>query len=319
MQSIIKDYLLKEVPKKRGLLTIEWFAVAYIAFTCILILIFNSRIHNAGGMLLLRGSSLFLLCLGYFIYQKYTIRLALMLRVGFQISLLTFWYPDLYEISRIFPNLDHVFASLEQSVFGCQPAILFSEKCPSPLLSECFHMGYFFYFPMVATVLAYYYFAKHDCFEKAGTIILGSFFVYYIVFLFLPVAGPQYYFNVIGMDSAAAGNFPAVGHWFDSDTTLMDTPGWRGGIFYKLMTFVHQSERPVASFPSSHVGVSVIMMILAFKTRSKWLISVLMPLWILLVCATVYIRAHYVVDVIAGFLTAPLVYWMLNKFIKGRC
>ena len=98
---------------------------------------------------------------------------------------------------------------------------------------------------------------------------------------------------------------------------MLDPPGWKDGLFYKLLAVVRESERPVASFPSSHVGVSLIVVILALKTRSKGLLAVLLPLWVFLVCATVFIRAHYVVDVIAGFLTAPVVYLLLNRVFKN--
>lgn len=316
MKLPFQDYLSEPVTVKRGLLPIEWLTVGYTAFTTILMLIFGSRMSGIPGMTALRAAALGTVVLGLLLSRRYANRFTHILRIAMQLGLLAFWYPDLYEVSRIFPNADHIFASLEQHFFGCQPAITFSENCTSKFLSECFYMGYLFYFPMIATVLVYYAFMRPDGFEKAATIILGSFFTYYIVFLFLPVAGPQYYFNAIGLDAARSGDFQNVGHWFNSNMEMLDPPGWKDGLFYKLLAMIRESERPVASFPSSHVGVSTIMMILALKTKSKGLITILIPLWVFLVCATIFIRAHYVVDIIAGFITAPIVYYFLNKLFK---
>lgn len=313
----LKDYLFAPVQPRKGLLPIDWLTVGYVAFTSVLMLIFGSRMSNLTGMIILRAAALCVVCLGWYFNTKFTLRGVHMLRIACVVGLLAFWYPDLYEVSRVFPNADHIFASLEQTVFGGQPALLFSQKCASPFLSECFYFGYIFYFPMIGILLVYFFFARHQDFERTATIILGAFFTYYLVFLFLPVAGPQYYFNAIGPDTAAAGSFPAVGMWFDTDTTMMDPPGWKDGLFYNILEIIRHSERPVASFPSSHVGISTIVMFFALKTRSKGLLSVLLPLWILLCCATVYIRAHYLIDVIAGFATAPLVYLILNKIIPA--
>ena len=49
-------------------------------------------------------------------------------------------------------------------------------------------------------------------------------------------------------------------------------------------------------------------MILAVRTRNRVLPLVLLPFYVLLCCATVYIQAHYLIDAIAGFISAFVVY-----------
>ena len=39
-----------------------------------------------------------------------------MVRIIAQIALLAWWYPDTYEINRMFPNLAHLFSGWEQDV-----------------------------------------------------------------------------------------------------------------------------------------------------------------------------------------------------------
>ena len=76
-------------------------------------------------------------------------------------------------------------------------------------------------------------------------------------------------------------------------------------------------ERPSAAFPSSHIGVTTILVMLAYRAK-KWLFAVMFPVYVLLCCATVYIKAHYLVDAIAGLVTGVLVYylttWLYKKF-----
>jgi len=74
-------------------------------------------------------------------------------------------------------------------------------------------------------------------------------------------------------------------------------------------------ERPTAAFPSSHVGMSTILMIMAWRGSRK-LFWCLMPFYLLLCAATVYIQAHYVIDVIVGFVSAFGVYVLATRVFK---
>ena len=75
-------------------------------------------------------------------------------------------------------------------------------------------------------------------------------------------------------------------------------------------------ERPTAAFPSSHVGITTILMLLAWHTRNRHFFWILMPFFILMCFATVYIKAHYAIDAIAGLVSGVLIYiimWNLTR------
>jgi membrane-associated phospholipid phosphatase len=92
----------------------------------------------------------------------------------------------------------------------------------------------------------------------------------------------------------------------------MAAPGWTDGFWYYMLDLTHDAgERPTAAFPSSHVGVTTVVMLLAFRTRSKGLIFTILPFYILMCLSTVYIYAHYAIDAIAGLVTGCLLYLML--------
>ena len=100
-------------------------------------------------------------------------------------ALLAYWYPDTFEFNRIFPNLDHLFATLEFDLFGCQPALLFDQVCSGLFWREAFNMGYWLYYPMIALVSFYYFFCRPKEAERCTFVIMASFFLYYIVYIFL--------------------------------------------------------------------------------------------------------------------------------------
>ena len=240
------------------------------------------------------------------------------MRIVIQMSLLSYWYPDTFEFNRFFPNLDHVFATAEEFIFNGQPAIWFCHTFPHLIVSEAFNMGYFFYYPMMLIVALFYFIYKFEWFEKMSFVLVTSFFIYYLIYIFVPVAGPQFYFPAIGIDNVSKGIFPAIGDYFNYNQELLPGPGYQHGFFYSLVEGSQQvGERPTAAFPSSHVGISTILMIMAWR-GSKKLFACLIPFYMLLCGATVYIQAHYVIDAIVGFFSAFLLYvvvtWMFKKW-----
>ena len=147
-------------------------------------------------------------------------------------------------------------------------------------------------------------------------VLVTSFFIYYLIYIFVPVAGPQYYFPAIGLENAEHGTFFAIGDYFNYHQELLPGPGYEHGFFYNLVEGSQQvGERPTAAFPSSHVGISTILMIMAWR-GSKWLFAILMPFYVLLCCATVYIRAHYLIDAVVGFVSAFVMYVLVTKMFK---
>ena len=144
--------LFNREKEERSLLAVELLNLLYNLFTTILIIIFYDRLNNPGEMLLGRFYILAATFALIFVYTKFPSPAMRLVRLVAQMSLLSYWYPDTFEFNRIFPNLDHLFASMEFSLFGCQPAILFDQVFSSIWWREAFNMGYWLYYPMIATV-----------------------------------------------------------------------------------------------------------------------------------------------------------------------
>lgn len=313
------NFIKREEPQIR-FLAVEKLNLLYNLFTTLLIIIFFNRLNDPQAMLLGRFFIAFATFAVIYVYTKFPSMATRLLRVVSQMALLSYWYPDTFEFNRIFPNLDHLFATLEFDLFGCQPALLFDQVCSGLFWREAFNMGYWLYYPMIALVSFYYFFCRPKEAERCTFVIMASFFLYYIVYIFLPVAGPQFYFPVIGEEIAAAGPYPELGDYFNLHPEITIAQEGKGGLFTELVGMAQGAgERPTAAFPSSHIGVTTILVMLAYRAN-KWLFAVMFPVYVLLCCATVYIKAHYLVDAIAGLVTGVLVYylttWLYKKFEK---
>ena len=311
----------RESNPKKGLLTVEWVVMGYLVVTLLLIFFTYTKLHNPESMLFGRVRVVVITAALWLVYRMWPCRLTRFSRVAAQMALLSWWYPDTYEFNRLFPNLDHLFAGWEQELFGCQPALLFSEAIPSHIVSELFDMGYGSYYFMIGFTVLFYFAVRYNEFTRATFVILASFFTYYIIYIFLPVVGPTFYYHAVGVKTIAEGVFPNVHDYFLNHTQCLPSPGYTDGIFYQFVESAKAAgERPTAAFPSSHVGISTVCMLLAWHSKSHRLFFIYLPFYIFLCCATVYIQAHYLIDAIAGLITGVLFYLItmwLSRNIKA--
>lgn len=314
----IKKYFEIEKQPKKGLLAMEWAIVAYAAVTMLIVLFCYTKLQNPDEMVWGRMRTVAVSIGLWGVYRLIPCQFTKLVRVTIQMVLLGWWYEDTYNINVLFPNLDHIVASWDQYLFHCQPALLFAANMTHPLLSEFLELSYVAYFPIIVAVCLYYFIKRYQEFEKCCFIIMASFFTFYIIFDVIPVVGPMYYYPAIGMSNVAKGVFPSVGNWFATHMTMMKPQGWVDGIGYQLLTLAHEGERPTGAFPSSHIGLTLVSFVLALRTRCKTLIFCILPLFVGICFATVYIRAHYVIDAIMGFV-AGLVFYFLWALVAKRC
>ena len=319
-------------------LAIEKIGLAWVVLTSVLMLFIWDELAAPWELVATRAG--WLVSTGVLAYAgwRWAGRVTEFLRYAVALGWLAVWYPETYELNRWRQNLDHIFAQAEWSLFGCQPALELHQWLDSAVWSELFNLGYFSYFPMIIVLvvtLTVKSWGREDKspgvpgrakrqgraqeldVPRVAAVILTSFFIYYIMYIALPVAGPQFYFAAIGIDNAAAGVYPAIGDYFNTHTEMLPAPGWSDGLFQHLVALTQASgERPTAAFPSSHIGVSTIILMLTWKYARR-LTVVFAPLWLLLCGATVFIQAHYVVDAICGLLTAPVVLWLARLIVRA--
>lgn len=306
------------IKERVRLLSTEKIALCYIFLTLLYALLLGDDIPAAAvtNRLLILAGTAALWLLHCCVPQKW-VRI---LRNAYQLALLAYWYPDIYYFSQVMPSSDHFFAQIDQEMFHCQPSVMLSQWLSGFFWQELFNMGYFSYYLMIAGVVVWAIFKKPRLFNRVASVTLCSFMLYYLIFLFVESAGPQFYFPAIGADNVKAGVFPAVGHYFQEHSELTHTMP-EGGLFTHLVHAAQGSEKPIAAFPSSHVGLSTILLLLAFS-MSRRLSLIMLPFYIILCVSTVYIGAHYAIDVFGGWVSAIIIFGLAHliyytPFIHG--
>lgn len=316
----VKKFFLKE-EKRDGLFGMEWLTLLYMGITLIMVFVWWYSVNDPIQMVMARVVVTGCMGLLLLLYHYWPSRMVILLRIVLLMVALIQWYPETYEFCKHFNYQDHVFASIDYEMFGYQPAIEFSKRVPSVFWSEAFCLGYYAYYYMMAATMVYYLLVEYNRLNWAGFVFFASFFLFYFIYYFLPVAGPQYYYKAIGEENSLHYYFPETYHYFASHTEALsiDIKGW----FSQLVVGAQEiGERPTAAFPSSHVGMSTVCMLLALAAKRKWLFWAMLPLWVLLVFATVYIKAHYVIDSLAGLLCAVIFFlvfsWVFSCWLKRK-
>lgn len=203
----------------------------------------------------------------------------------YPLLLLGLFYNETDLLNNVFiPDLDPWLVTIENSIFKMQPSIVFSEVLSWPWFNELMFFGYFSYFMLIAGFLLTEYLKNRDHFQHDVFIITGSFYIYYLIFCMVPAKGPQFHF------AAPESEIPAT-YLFSHLVKLIQAIG----------------ERPTGAFPSSHVAIALIVLTLLYHRNRRAFLPALF-LVVLLIPSTVYIKAHYAVDVLAGLLSFPVVY-----------
>ena len=310
----IKEYFRIDAKPTKGLVALEKAVVCYTLLTLVLMFFMRDILHSIDFMLYMRFRILAVMVVLWGVYRLVPCPFTMMLRILLQMIMLGDWYTDTYEFNRSFLNLDHIFCNWEHTIFGCQPSLELPRLLPWGIVSEPLDMAYFSFYPIVVFTSYFYFFCRTPQFLRATYIIMASFFSFYIIFIFLPVVGPTYYFKAVGVDIIEQGVFPSIGHYFETHSASLPSPGWTGGLFYKLVEFAKWAgERPTAAFPSSHMGITTVCMFLLWKSNNRKVFYSVLPIAVLMFFATFYIQAHYLIDSIAGIFVGTAFYYFFSS------
>lgn len=172
---------------------------------------------------------------------------------------------------------------LELWMFGSQLSYRWIREMPNPLLSWLLHGCYLAYYAILyASPLGLWLSGRREAARRTIFVVMVTFYSCYVVFLFFPVAGPRYAFELA--HNAATDVWPArVAQW------VLDRGDSWG-----------------AAFPSSHVAAAVVAAVCSLRYWRPLGIA-LAPLTVGLVASVVYGQFHYAVDAVAGLLVAALV------------
>jgi membrane-associated phospholipid phosphatase len=205
-------------------------------------------------------------------------------------------YTNLHDTVRfVNPHDIHQYlAAIEEWVFGGQP-VVWAERFITPARTEIFSTFYasFFLIAPSAVVVLWASGRRAEARETLLAVIL-CFYTGYLLYVLFPAAPPRLYLESLGMFSVNLRGGPIA----DFQQSLIE-----------LMPN-HASR---AAFPSLHAGVSLVTIYYSWR-YCRWYVPIVGFVVAGLLVSTVYLRHHYVVDLVAGALLLPWVVWLTPRF-----
>ncbi len=302
----------------RGVLSaLDWYTLGIMAIYSVLAIAFYPIVPKATSILI--TNALFAVAIVAIAWLSVVLphRAIRILRFFYVIPMV---YPMYQQSQQLVPALhprdyDALLIELDRMLFGVDPTRWIAQYA-HPLLTEYLQVCYVsFYLLPIIVALGFFLQRRIGTMLSFGRMIVFSFYVSYLAYFALPAIGPRFTLHQFDrLDQELPG--------------LVLTPALRalvnegGGI----EPGVANPEKVVNRdcFPSGHTMMTLLTIVLAWRYRSK----VRLPVTIIgasLIVATVYLRYHYVVDLIAGALCAgamlivePRVYrWLVVKNVAA--
>lgn len=220
-------------------------------------------------------------------------------RGWYPVAVIPFTYKELtYLIPLVNPReFDRELAAIDRQIFSVDP-IVWLERLTWPLLTELFQLSYitYYFLPLVLGVVLWRKVWEEKFHFFVFVIVLG-FYLSYLGYIAVPALGPRFLPEIQSQHTK-----PLTG--------LL--------LFDRIHATLNELEgKTYDAFPSGHTELTLLVLYYAqrFHRRTFWWI---LPAGSALIISTVYLRYHYVIDVIAGALLAlaiiliakPLYRWL---------
>ncbi len=178
-------------------------------------------------------------------------------------------------------DIDPLLVRLDYMLCGGNPTVML-ESMVSPLLTDILQLAYisYYFLPIVLGVVLKVR-GEDDAFDRSLFFIMLCFYLSYAGYLLWPALGPRF------------------------TVDYLQHIELRGLIVARPIRHALNALEGVKrdAFPSGHTGIALTVLYLAFRYEKR-LFRYFTPVVCALIFSTVYLRYHYIVDVIAGVILA---------------
>jgi membrane-associated phospholipid phosphatase len=275
----------------------EWIALGYLALSSVLIALFAENLAHPVKLIATQAgvaALILILCRvqagaaerAQWLYESRSFRFWRFWR---------HWYPHLFflfcfeEMGKLVHLVtpkwqDAKLIAFDTWLTGVNPS-LWLERFAHPALNEFMQFAYFTYFVYLLILGAILYYQRDfESYWAVMTYSAAGYVLGYVIAILFPVQSP--WFTLAGM-------------WHSQLT---------GGPFTALINLIEKCGRVHgAAFPSQHVAGAMAALWGAWRHR-RWLFWVFLPFVVCMCVSTVYVRNHYVADVLGGLVTGTLGY-----------
>jgi len=287
--------------------TFEWIALGYLGWSSVLVAMFPENLAHPMKLIATQAgvaALILILCR----VEASTAQQSPWLYESFSYRFWHFWrhwYPHLFflfcfeEMGRLVHLVspgweDAKLMAFDRWLTGVNPS-LWLERFAHPALTEFMEFSYFTYFVYLLILGGVLYYQRDfkDYWAVMTYSAAGYAFGYLIAMLF-PVQSPW---------------FTLAGQWHGELT---------GGPFTALINMIEKYGRVHgAAFPSQHVAGAMAALWGAWRHRRR-LFWIFLPFVACMCVSTVYVRNHYVADVLGGMFTGTLAYFVGRWVMSAR-
>lgn len=285
----------------------EWIALGYLGLSSVLITIFAENLGHPMRLIATQG------CVAVLILILCRVEACAAERTNWLYESFSYrfwhfwrhWYPHLFflfcfeEMGRLVHLVnpgweDARLIAFDRWLTGVNPS-LWLEQFTHPALTEFMQFAYFTYFMYLAILGAILYYQRDfESYWAVMTYSAAGYVFGYVIAALFPVQSPW---------------FTLAGQWHSE---LI------GGPFTALINLIEKYGRVHgAAFPSQHVAGAMAALLGAWRHR-RWLFWIFLPFVACMCVSTVYVRNHYVADVLGGMLTGTLGHFMGLWVMKRR-
>ncbi len=232
---------------------------------------------------------------------------------------LRFWYPVFMilfcfkEIYLIMISLDHglydnFLIKIDYWIFGINPSV-YLNRFLNPFAVEFFQIVYgLFYVMPVIYGLELYLWHRYEELKYAIFVIFFGFYLSFIGYILVPAIGPRFTLHDFhNLNTEIPGILLA--------NTIREIINFGESIPLGVSNPENFAQRD--AFPSGHTIIIILITYLSRKIKSNSFYFYL-PYSILLIFSTVYLRYHYVIDLIGGIPIVLFTIHVANKIYRKR-
>jgi membrane-associated phospholipid phosphatase len=265
----------------QGIWPIDKLFITYMAVTGLLLSLTVK--HHPSSLFFLAGH---VAAIGIIlVLRRFSSRMGLVARHWYALVYVPFCYKEVpYIVSRLgLSSVDLTLARWDFAMWKTDP-VFWPDALQNPFLTEFLQLVYFMFIPSVIILgFLYWYQRSSQEFRYCTFIVATTFLISYLGYIILPARGPRF----MGYSS----QHPALqGLW--AFRFFQGTLDSLEGMQYDC-------------FPSGHVAVMIVCCYAARKLSSPmfWTFCIFAAL---IAFSTIYLRYHYMIDVLAGTLLAIL-------------
>lgn len=224
--------------------------------------------------------------------------------------MILFCFKEIYLIMTGFDTklYDPELISIDQWMFGVNPTEFLS-AFSNPFLTELLQIVYgLFYLMPVIYAMELYIWHRYEELKYAIFVVFLGFYLSFLGYIVVPAIGPRFTLH-------------------DFSSMNIELPGiFFAEIIRGIIDFGESIPKNVSNpemyaqrdaFPSGHTIIIILITYLSHKIRSNSFYFYL-PFSVLMIFSTVYLRYHYVIDLIGGIPFVLVTIIIANKLYKGK-